>query len=113
MQLFQRKLSKMLITAIPLYKNQNPNQIKFLARRTLLSYPMHTNEVALNNYLYQKYQITLKAACLQIILQSNYSRVKDKIIITLSNKKLDNLAHLIMFGDGRIQGSKILQNILK
>jgi len=103
----------MLITTVPIYKNQNPNQIKVIARRALLFYPTRANEVGLNRYLFQKYGLSLKAACMQIIMKSNYAKVKDKIIITLMDRRLDNIAHIIMFGNGKIQGSKILQKILK
>lgn len=103
----------MLITTIPIIKNQTPRQIQFFAKRALRYYPMMANEIALNKYLFEHYNITLKAACLQIIIKSCYSKSKDKIIITMLDKKLDDIAHLITFGTGGLQGSKILQTILR
>ena len=103
----------MLITTIPFARRQTPKQIQFFARRALRYYPMMANEIMLNKYLFEHYNLTLKAACLQIIIKSCYSKSKDKIIITMVDKKLDDIAHLITFGNGRIQGSKILQTILR
>lgn len=74
---------------------------------------MGANETALNEYLFERYNITLKAACLQIIVKSRYSKSKDKIVITMLDKKWDDIARLITFGNGRLQGSKILQTILR
>ena len=74
---------------------------------------MGANETALNEYLFERYNITLKAACLQIIVKSCYSKSKDKIVITMLDKKWDDIARLITFGNGRLQGSRILQTILR
>ena len=103
----------MLITTIPFARKQTPRQIQFFARRALRYYPMGANETALNEYLFERYNITLKAACLQIIVKSCYSKSKDKIVITMLDKKWDDIARLITFGNGRLQGSRILQTILR
>lgn len=103
----------MLITTIPFVRKQTPRQIQFFARRALRYYPIRSNEILLNKYLIEHYKLTLKMVCLKIILKSCYSKSKDKIIITIFDKKLDDLAHLITFGNGRVQGSKILQTILR
>lgn len=85
--------------------------LKNNARRFILFYRFGANEVKLNNYLIEKYKMPLIQACLVILQKSTISTnlVDDELIITFKDKDIDKLATLITYGNGALQGSKILR----
>lgn len=75
---------------------------------------MGANEIALNNYLLQRYKKSLQDCCLQLINQSTISRIsKKEYRITFLAPSDDNLASLITFGNSNLQGSDILRYAFK
>lgn len=78
------------------------------------SYPLKASEIILDNYLQQQYNVSLKNLCIKLLLSlSYYKDDADNLILMFKNPKDDNLASLITYGNGAIQGSKILQIALR
>ena len=83
---------------------------KFTAYRFVLLYRKAATEQQLDKYLLEKYHTPLITACINIIMHSKYSlNYQGDIIINPVSKKLDELASIITFGTGKLQGSKILR----
>ena len=68
-------------------------------------------EKLLNNYLIEKYKISLLTACFKIINNAKYSfNGNNEMIISFPKKIIENLVNTITFGTGgKIQGSNILK----
>ena len=90
------------------YKTKAKERFKQRALFRVAGFPVHPTEILLDGYLQKNYDVSLKHACYLIILNCHVEEVKDSLIITLSNKKLDKLARLITYGTGKILGSRIL-----
>lgn len=81
-----------------------------ITRKTIQAYPLLTNEIILNNYCLKHYKKTLRNICLKILYGGKLMRNNDgNLVLTFIDKNLDNLASFITYGDGKIKGSKILQ----
>ena len=80
------------------------------ARLAIATYRLKPAQKQLNDYLWKNFGINLKAACMMVIsncrIQKNQS---NELIITFPAKKIDNLAALITYGDGKVQGCSILK----
>lgn len=77
----------------------------------IISHKMLPGEAKLNNYLLNNYKLNLKAACLKLINRCKIMRDYDKnVIIIFPNKKDDELASLITYGNLELRGSNILKN---
>ena len=80
------------------------------ARLAIATYQIKPAQMQLNNYLWKNFGLNLKAACLLVIancrIQKNSS---NEIIITFPSKRIDNIASIITYGDGKIQGCPILK----
>jgi len=89
-------------------------QWKYYARKNILLYTMRSNELLLNKYLLQTYKISLKHACLVLLVESKQSfDQENNMYIYWVDKKYERLAKLITFGTGKVPGSKILQKAFK
>ena len=79
------------------------------ANIAIATYRIKPAQKQLNDYIWKEYGLTLKAAAVLVIancrMQKNQS---NEIIVTFPSKKIDNLAALITYGDGKIQGCSIL-----
>ena len=79
------------------------------ANLALAMYKIKPAQKQLNDYIWKEYGLTLKAAAALVVancrMQKNQS---NEIIVTFPSKKIDNLAALITYGDGKIQGCSIL-----
>ena len=79
------------------------------ARIAIATYSIKPAQKQLNDYIWKEYGLTLKAAAALVVancrMQKNQS---NEIIVTFPSKKIDNLAALITYGDGKIQGCPIL-----
>lgn len=79
------------------------------ARLAIATYRLKPAQKQLNDYIWKKFGITLKAACALIVANCRIQKNKsNEVIITFPSKKIDQLAALITYGDGRIQGCPIL-----
>lgn len=80
------------------------------ARLAIAVYPIKPAQKQLNDYIWKKFGMTLKAACTMVVancrIQKNQS---NELLITFPSKKIDQLAALITYGDGKIQGCSILK----
>lgn len=79
------------------------------ANIVIATYKIKPAQKQLNDYIWKEYGLTLKAAAALVVtncrMQKNQS---NEIIVTFPSKKIDNLAALITYGDGKIQGCSIL-----
>ena len=94
---------------------QNYESKMFLkARQRIRQYKTGASEIALNNYCIKKYKKPLKHMCLLILYKSKfYKGFENEVIVKIPRRDLDELAKLITYGTGKLQGSGILQNAFK
>lgn len=85
---------------------------KLAAKQVIFCYPMRADEALLNKHLIQNYNISLKFACLKLLLNSKVSvNSLNETTVFWADKKDQQLARLITFGTGKVPGSKILLTI--
>ena len=78
------------------------------AKNKILLYKFGADEKILDHYLKQHSHITLKLLCLNILFHTKfYSDLDGKLVISIDDK-WDRYAKLITYGNGRMNGSKIL-----
>jgi hypothetical protein len=83
------------------------------ARSAISLYPMRGTEVMLNNYLIEKYKLTLKNACFLLLANIQISAgEEDEIILFFKDEQDIKLAQIITYGVDNISGSQILQKAL-
>lgn len=79
------------------------------ANLAIATYRIKPAQKQLNDYLWKEFGLTLKAAATIAVancrIQKNQS---NEIIITFPSKKIDRLASLITYGNGKIRGCSIL-----
>ena len=85
--------------------------IKYDAKMFVIFCEFSTNEILLDNYLKAEYNMTLREACAQIITSGTIQRDVEKknLRFICNDKYYDKLATLITYGNGKLQGSKILR----
>lgn len=89
------------------------SKIKRTAKHAILLTSFGASEVALNEYMLKKYNKTLKVICIDLVLRSEISAdPDDNFILRFKTKADDTLAALITYGNGKLQGSKILRHAL-
>jgi hypothetical protein len=80
------------------------------ARLAIATYNIKPAQKQLNEYLWKKFGLNIKAACMLVVancrIQKNQS---NEVIITFPSKRINNIAALITYGDGKIQGCSILK----
>lgn len=80
------------------------------ARLTIATYRIKPAQKQLNDYLWKNFGLTLKAACAVVVANCKVQKNKsNELIITFPSKRIDNLAALITYGDGKMQGCSILK----
>lgn len=83
------------------------------ARSIISMYPMRGTEVILNNYLMEKYKLTLKNACILLLANLQVSEGEEnEIVLFFREKKYIDLAQIITYGIDDISGSQILKKAL-
>lgn len=74
------------------------------------NYPMHAGDLVLDQYIQQQYNISLKNMCIKLLLNLTFYKDNNgNLVLLFKDNRLDKLARLITYGNGTIQGSKILQ----
>lgn len=92
---------------------QRQADILLRAYYTIKNYPMHAAELALDNFIQQQYKISLKNMCIRLLLNLTvHEDSAGSIVLLFKDQKHDRIASLITYGNGIVQGSKILQNAL-
>ena len=80
------------------------------AKLAIITYRLKPAQKKLNDYLWKNFGLNLKSASLMVIANCRIQKNKsNELIITFPSKKIDNLAALITYGDGKIQGCSILK----
>lgn len=80
------------------------------AQIAIATYKIKPAQKQLNDYLWKKFGVTLKAACALVVANCKIQKNKsNELIVTFPSKRIDNLAALITYGDGKIQGCSILK----
>lgn len=77
------------------------------------NYPLNASELAIAQFIEQQYGVSLKNACVELLL--NLTLCKNNsgdLILLFKDPKYDQLARLITYGNGALPGSKILQHSL-
>lgn len=103
-----------MLFTIPNKFKTNPEKLRVQtligAYQVIKSYPMNGAECVLDEYIKQQYKTSLKDLCVDLLLHMKFQVTEDNDLILLFNdNKYDMLAQLITFGNGAIQGSRILQ----
>ena len=74
------------------------------------NYPLKASEVILDRYIQQQYKVSLKNMCIKLLLNLTfYKNDTGDLVLLFKDRRYDNIAQLITFGNGAIPGSKILQ----
>jgi hypothetical protein len=77
------------------------------------TYPIHATEVALSQYIQQQYKKSLKDLCIELLLNLKFCKDDSGNLIALfDDKKYDDLASLITYGNGALHGCGILTTAL-
>lgn len=78
------------------------------------NYPLHSSDLAIDNFLQQQYKTSLKNMCIKLLLNLTfYENDEGNLVLLFKNQKYDKLASLVTYGNGAIPGSRILQLALK
>lgn len=90
------------------------SRVKLDSKLSILFYTFKTNELALNDYFMSKYKVSLREMCLKILTNGKLQRniEQNKVIFLCGSKKDDEIASLITYGNGKLQGSRILIDAL-
>lgn len=75
-------------------------------------YRLTTSEIMLDDYFIDHYGKTLKTVCKELLLNSQIVYMKDHLILRFGNNDDDRTAKFITYGNGKMQGSRILQYAL-
>lgn len=75
---------------------------------------MNAQDMIMDKYLKDNLNISLKSACLALIRKAKYLNNEDgDVFMTFEEKKYEDLARLITFGNGKILGSTLLKDATK
>lgn len=84
-------------------------ELKRLARIIILNYPITTGNRALNNLIISKYGMTLQNAGLWLLANCKFLQNRNnEILVIFTTRQVDNLATLITYGNGKVQGCDML-----
>ncbi len=87
-----------------------PWQLKLKAHQRIVRFKMAGDELALNKFIEEAYHTSLKLMCIKLLNNSTIDISDGEFVIYFNSKKWDRLATLITYGNGKTNGSKILQN---
>lgn len=88
-------------------------QVYRVARIKIIKCKIGAKEKQLDRFLLKNYNAGLKPLCLWILKNMKFnSDLDDNIIVTIRDPELDQLARLITYGNGRMQGSSILKKAI-
>ena len=77
------------------------------------NYPMHAADLALDQFIQQQYDTTLKNMCVKLLLSLSFCKDNEgNLVLLFKDPRYDKLARLITYGNGAIPGSKILKTAL-
>lgn len=74
------------------------------------SYSLHASEQALDKFIKQQYNTTLKDMCIKLLLSLTfYKNDEGDLILMFKDPRYDKIARLVTYGNGAVPGSRILQ----
>lgn len=77
------------------------------------NYSIHASELAIDRFIKQQYEVSLKDMCITLLLNLTfYENDKGDLVLLFKDPKYDKLARLITYGNGAIPGSRILKTAL-
>lgn len=102
-------------------KNDKHHAIEQLRSETLLNayfiiqnYPIRASDIPIDKYIQQRYKVSLKNMCIELLLNLTFHKDDTgNLILLFKDQKYDTIASLITYGNGAIPGSKILQVALQ
>lgn len=100
-------------TRIDNINHSRPWQIRYHAWRIIMSWPMKSTELALDNYLKKNYHTTLKLLCIKLLNNSDTDSDGEFLITTFKNKKYDLIASFITYGNLEIKGCNIIRDAFR
>ena len=88
-------------------------QAKVIAQRIILTQPLKADEVCLDQYLQKQYQMSLRGACIAIINNMRFQCTQeDEVVAILNHPQLEKLAQIIMFGNDKVPGCRLLHKAI-
>lgn len=102
-----------LQTSTNINKNLLKHKIISDARRRILWHKFSADDVILNNYCQKQYKKSLKMLCKEILCYTQVLATENSLVVLFKDKKHDELARLVTFGNGQIRGSNILTKAFK
>ena len=80
------------------------------ARLSVSLYHITPAQLKLNSYLWENYGLNIRSASMLILANCRLLKNNsNEIIVVFPSKKIDKLASLITYGNGKIQGCSVLQ----
>lgn len=90
-------------------RGQGKYAFRWQARSIMIRWPLHANEKLIDKYLFEKYNVPLKAMCLYLYKHSHTVQCDDYLITYFDSKECDKIAALITYGNLQFKGCKILR----
>ena len=80
------------------------------AKLSISLYKITPAQLKLNSYLWENYGLNIRAASLLVLANCKLLKnSSNEIVVTFPSKKIDQLASVITYGTGKIQGCSILK----
>lgn len=77
------------------------------------NYPLHASDLALDKFIQQQYDTSLKNMCIKLLLSLSFHKDdKGNLVLLFKDPRYDKIARLITYGNGAIPGSRILKMAL-
>ena len=92
---------------------QFPWQLKYHARRVILSWPMRATEIALDNYLKKNYNTSLKIVGMNLLLNSSTSTDGEFLVTTFKDIRYDKIASFITYGNSEVSGCNMIRDAFR
>lgn len=87
-----------------------PWQLKLRAHRRIVKFKMSGDELALDKFIKETYNASLKLMCINLLDHIKVNINDGEFTAYFNSKDWDKIAILITYGNGKINGSKILRN---
>ena len=88
-------------------------QLKDHARRVILAWPMRATEIALDNYLKNNYNTSLKIVGMNLLLNSSISTDGEFLVTTFKDIRYDKIASFITYGNSEVSGCNMIRDAFR
>ena len=92
---------------------QFPWQLRDHARRVILAWPMRATEIALDNYLKNNYNTSLKIVGMNLLLNSSTSTDGEFLVTTFKDIRYDKIASFITYGNSEVRGCNMIRDAFR